>query len=329
MTQLTTIHPTAMFTLPKPTGFRLSAACELYASFTPGSGMAAASTARDLVLSFRLDGTFAPVVASLREEGDVLAVKVAGTHDVRAVTKQLGRVIGLDADADAWRALGEKDVLVGKLQAAFPGFFTAAKSSPYDAAAWSIIAPRMSMKQAAKIKMRLAEELGDTVVLDGTAHAIFPSPGQLAQLEAFPGLSEEKVVRLVAVAEAAKRGLLDAERLREIPEEQALDELQSIRGIGPWSAGHIYYRGAAPHDALATVEPRVLHAYANTAGVAVPSEAQFRDAAEAWRPFRMWVSILLMRELARSGEWSAPGLAKERAEAGRQLVLRVASNKAS
>ncbi|HEX7663973.1 MAG TPA: hypothetical protein VF407_05675, partial [Polyangiaceae bacterium] len=160
------------------------------------------------------------------------------------------------------------------------------------------------------------------VVLDGVPHAIFPSPGQLAQLEAFPGLSEEKVVRLVGVAEAAKAGLLDATRLREIPEEQALEELQSIRGIGPWSAGHIYYRGAAPHDALATVEPRVLHAYAHAAGVPVPSEACFRDAAEAWRPFRMWVSILLMRELSRSGKWSNPGLAKERAKAGRQLALK-------
>ena len=44
---------------------------------------------------------------------------------------------------------------------------------------------------------------------------------------------------------------------------------------------------------------------------------EYRRIAEGWRPFRMWVCVLLMRHLGRSGAWNAPGLARERALAGR------------
>jgi DNA-3-methyladenine glycosylase II len=206
------------------------------------------------------------------------------------------------------------------LKSEFSGFFTAAKSSPYDAATWAVMAPRTSMRQAARLKMEIARELGDVVVLDGVAHSVFPSPAALAQLQKFPGLSDEKVSRLRAVADAAKAGALDVERLRAMHVEDALAELQEIRGVGPWAASHIYFRGVAPADALPTIEPRVLHGFAAAAGIAVPTADEFERAADAWRPFRMWVCVLLSRHLARTGNWRAPGLAKERAAAGRVLA---------
>ena len=92
--------------------------------------------------------------------------------------------------------------------------------------------------------------------------------------------------------------------------------------MGPWAASHIYYRGVAPVDALPMVEPRVLHGLALAYGLEKPSQQTFARIAEAWRPFRMWVSILLSRHLARSDGWHAPELARERAEAGKALARR-------
>lgn len=311
--------------LPKPQGFRLSAAADFYASFVPGSGMAAAATEPDqLTLAFRLDHSFAPVAVALREEGASLLLEVAGTEDLAAVERQVARILGLDADAEEWFALGESDLVVGDLQRAFPGFLTAAKASPYDAATWAVIAPRMNQQQAARIKLALARELGESIELRGRRHHIFPSPQALASLERFPGLTDEKVARLRGVAEAASEGLLDAERLRELGEARAISELRRLRGVGPWAASHIYFRGAAPRDGLPTAEPRILHGLASAYRLRLPSEETFRRIAVGWRPFRMWVCVLLMRHLARSGEWHAPGLEVERAAAGRALVRRTA-----
>jgi 3-methyladenine DNA glycosylase/8-oxoguanine DNA glycosylase len=309
------------FRVQKPNGFQLQAANDFYAGFTPGTGMAAAAVDH-LTLAFRLDRTFEPVAVALREERESLVLEVAGSTDHAAVEKQVGRMLGFEPGAEGWLAVAERDEVVARLQQAFLGFFTAAKASPYDAATWAVIAPRMNQNQAAAIKQALARELGDRVALHGREQFVFPAPAQLATLRAFPGLADEKVTRLRGIAEAALAGRLDAEYLRDLGENKALSELQTLRGVGPWAASHIYYRGAAPTDGLPTAEPRVLHGLAHAYQLESPSVATFQRLAERWRPFRMWVCVLLSRHLARSGGWHAPGLAHERAAAGRALARR-------
>jgi len=309
------------FSLSKPWGFRLSAAQDYYARFTPGSGMAAASLDR-LTLAFRLDGTFAPVLVALREEGDRLLVELAGEADPGALAKQLGRILGLEADTRAWFALGESDLVVGDLQREVPGFLSAANASPYDAATWAVISPRMNQQQAARIKQALARELGDALELNDRRHFVFPSPERLRTLERFPGLSEEKIARLRGVAQAACDGLLDAEHLRDLGEARALAELQRLRGVGPWAASHIYFRGAAPCDGLPIAEPRVLHGLAQAYRLRSPSLATFQRIAVGWRPFRAWVCVLLMRHLGAAASWHVPELDDERARGGRAPLRR-------
>jgi DNA-3-methyladenine glycosylase II len=293
--------------------------------------MAAASTddlvggrsTAHLTLAFRLDRTFKATAVALREEGDALVGEFAGTEDASAVTRQVARILGLDADADGWTSLGRRDPVVGRLQAEFPGFFTAAKASPYEAATWAVLSSRMPMAAAAKLKTAIARDHGEAVTLNGSTYPLFPSPGAVARLvDETVGLPAEKLARLKEVARAALDGRLDADRLRTMSERDALADLQSIRGVGPWVASHILYRGAAPHDGLPTAEPRVLHGLADAYGLDSPSLETFERLADGWRPFRMWVCVLLSRHLARAGGWNAPGLSRERAEAGRRLAAR-------
>ena len=310
--------------IKKPHGFALSAATQFYAAFTPGSGMAAASV-EHLTLAFRLDQTFEPVAVALREQDGVIVAEVAGSDDEARVKNQLARMLGLAESGEAWLHVGRRDPVVAQLQREFPGFFSAAKASPYDAATWGMIAPRLHMRAAAKLKLSMARTLGDAVDIHGRVHYVFPSPRALAKVERFAGLSDEKMSRLRGVAAAAQSGLLDADRLRALPEHEALAQLQTLRGVGPWVASHIYYRGAAPSDGLPTAEPRVLHGLAHAYGLPSATDDEFARLAEQWRPFRMWVVVLLMRHLSRSGEWHAPTLARERAEAGRKLAQQTAA----
>jgi DNA-3-methyladenine glycosylase II len=303
--------------LDKPHGFSLQAAVDFYTGFIPGSGMAVASTER-LTLAFRLDRSFEPVAVQLRETPASVIAEVAGTRDAERVAHQVARMLGLDVDGKAWLEVGQRDPIVGKLQREFPGFFTAAKASPYDAAAWGVISPRMNMRAAANLKLRICERVGDRVELFGQAHHIFPSPTQLLALRAFPGLPAVKLERLQGVARAALAGKLDAERLRSMPVEAALAELQELPGVGPWTASHILFRGAALRDAVPTVEPRLLHGLADAYGIASPTPEKLLEIAEGWRPFRMWVCVLLARHLGNVGGWHKPGLVAERAALGRK-----------
>ena len=87
-----------------------------------------------------------------------------------------------------------------------------------------------------------------------------------------------------------------------MPTEFALAQLQTLHGVGPWTAAHMLLRGATARDALPLSEPRVLRAFTHVSG---RPEREFIQRAEAWKPFRMWVSMLLVRELAKAGKWAA------------------------
>jgi hypothetical protein len=70
----------SFISIPRPEGFRLAAATEFYAGFTPGSGMAAAGTDGGLTLAFRLDGSFDAVAAHVSERDGALVIELAGAR---------------------------------------------------------------------------------------------------------------------------------------------------------------------------------------------------------------------------------------------------------
>jgi DNA-3-methyladenine glycosylase II len=178
----------------------------------------------------------------------------------------------------------------------------------------------MNLRAAARLKLDMGERVGDRVELFGRAHHVFPSPTAVLALRAFPGLPDIKLQRLQGVAKAALDGKLDAERLRAMPVEAALAELQELPGVGPWTASHILFRGCALRDAVPMVEPRLLHGLADAYAIASPTPEKLAELAQGWRPFRMWVCVLLARHLANVGGWHRPGLVAERAalSAGRR-----------
>jgi len=288
-----TIH----FELQAPFGFSLAAAADFYAGFAPMGG-AAQQRERKLQLAFRLDGTFEAVSATLKQQGSSINVELLGTKDVARVTKQLSRMLGLDVDGRAWAAVGERDPILGGIKQFFPGFFTAGFPSPYEAGVSGVLSHRSSVKQAGALRRKLSEAHGTEV----GGLFVMPSPEQLLGVKQFIGVPAQKLEVLHGLARAALDGRIDAERLRALPTEEALEQLESLYGIGPWTAHHMLLRGASAQDALPTAEPRVLRAFALAYE---RPESDFASVAEAWRPFRMWASILLVRNLAREGQWAA------------------------
>lgn len=288
---------TTSIELEAPFGFSLSAAAEFYAGFAPMGG-AARKLEQRLQLVMRLDGTFEAVSATLTQRGAWLSVEVEGTGDVPRLSQQLRRMLGLGVDGRAWAAVGEADPVLGEVKRHFPGFFTAGFPSPYEAGIGGVLSQRSSVRQAAATRRQLSLAHGAEV----GGLQVVPSPEQLLRVKTFPGLSAAKLETLHGLARAALSGVLDSERLNALRPAQAMEELQELRGIGPWTASHMLLRGASAQDALPLAEPRVLRAFTLAYG---RPESDFVECAEAWRPFRMWASIVLVRNLGRMGQWAA------------------------
>ena len=119
-------------------------------------------------------------------------------------------------------------------------------------------------------------------------------PQRLLELDAFEGLTEEKIRRLHAVADAALDGALDADRLAALDPDEAQAQMREIRGIGPFYAALIVARASGTTDALAVGESKVLGHAGRLYGDGSPlSEERYADVAEAWRPFRTWATVLI------------------------------------
>ena len=134
---------------------------------------------------------------------------------------------------------------------------------------------------------------------------------RLLELKSFPGLPAVKAERLRGIARAALDGRLDVERLRALDPDAALEELQELPGIGPWTAEHVLMRGTGTADTMPGAEPRVFAAVQQAWGLPTPpSEARLAAMASAWRPWRMWVCVLAVSALAETPAWSRRGRAQ-------------------
>jgi DNA-3-methyladenine glycosylase II len=272
--------------------FSLTAGAAFLEGFTPAAHQAAEPG--HLHLAFVADGADDPAGVCLRQPDREVVAEVFGPADPGVVRAQVARILSLDVDGGGFPEVGRRDPVVGGLQARWPGLRPVCFFSPYEAAAWTLIGHRIRIAQAARVKERMAAELGPSVDIHGDRRHAFPGPSRLAGLGDFPGLFGRKAECLRALAEATLDGRLDANRLRSLPREEALAELKRLPGVGDFSAELILLRGAGDPDHLPTREPRLCRAAGLAYGLDGPAdEAWLADRAERWRPYRTWVVLLL------------------------------------
>jgi DNA-3-methyladenine glycosylase II len=250
-----------------------------------------------VTLAFPADGTFAPAGVKLSWDGRRVLGEVFGGAPAAVMARQVARVLAVDHDARPFERLLAADPVLRRIAAKRAGFRPVVAYSPYSMAGWQVLCHRIRMSQAAVLANRIAEASGDVVEIDGMPRPSFPRPERFFERSGFPGVPEEKWRRLQAVAASALDGELEAEGLAAMPYAEARERLMQIHGVGPWTADAVLVRGVGLVDALPLGE-RALHgAVALAYGLrAVPSAAELERIAESWRPFRTWVSVLLVSE---------------------------------
>ncbi len=233
------------------------------------------------------------VILSQDTEG-VIQGMVHGAGDRSAKAKdQALACLSLDVSGEQWPRLAGSDPVIGRMQDKYHYLRPVLFHSPYEAAAGFIIGQRISIKQRQAIMKRMAKDLGGKIAVHGEDHFAFPLPQELLKLHTYAGVSQEKIDRLHGVAQAALDGMLDRNTLRAQSIEDALAELQTLRGIGPFFAEGILFRGAGIVDEVTndSLTPyAVQQAYELKD---LPGRDQLEEIASRWVPYRMWATVLL------------------------------------
>ena len=261
-------------------------------------------------MAFCLDGGYERFVGvAARQEGDQLTLEVV-TEDgpltpdeLDTLRRQVARVVSLDHDGEAFDRLCRADPVLAAVHASAPGFRPALFYSPYEAAVWSILSARRARSQGIALRLRLAELAGTALPVAGERTLAVPTPNRLLQVESVPGLPADRIPRLHAVAEAAREGKLEADRLRALPVEAARAELQELPGIGPFYSSLVLVRACGHADLPAPVEPRSRAAIQAAYGLDhEPSTDEVLRIAESWRPFRTWVTVMIRALVGRPAQ---------------------------
>ena len=117
-------------------------------------------------------------------------------------------------------------------------------------------------------------------------------------LRAAAGFSRAKVVYLRSLAEHVLAGELELERLAELPDDEVIEALTAVKGIGEWSSHMFLMFTLHRPDVLAVGDLGVRNAAMRAYDLpAPPKPAELEALAEPWRPHRTRACLYLWRSL--------------------------------
>jgi DNA-3-methyladenine glycosylase II len=163
----------------------------------------------------------------------------------------------------------------------------------YGALLRAIVGQQLSTKAARTIYGRVLE------LFDGST----PAPEQLleageADLRA-AGLSGRKVEYIRDLASHVISGELELDRLGERSDEEAIEEIVAVRGLGVWTAEMFLIFHLERPDVLSGGDLGIRKAVQIEYGLeAMPAPARVLEIGEPWRPHRSLASLYLWESLA-------------------------------
>jgi len=112
------------------------------------------------------------------------------------------------------------------------------------------------------------------------------------------GLSKQKTAYLRDLAEKTKAGLLEFERLGELPDEEVIEHLTQVKGVGVWTAHMFLMFTLRRPDVLPTgdygVQVAIKKHYRKRK---LPKPKDMEKIAKAWVPYRSIACWYLWRSL--------------------------------
>ena len=191
---------------------------------------------------------------------------------------------------EARSALLHADPVLARLIRAAGGSVLQPRNDAFYSLSRSIVAQQISVHAAEAVWRRLVAAVG----------AMTPSAvcGHSEEALHGCGLSRRKATYLLILAERFQRGGLDRKAWHRMDDEQVIETLIEIKGIGRWTAEMFLMFHLLRPDVLPVTDIGIQKAVARhyNAGARLPPD-ELMAIAEPWRPWRSVASWYLWRSL--------------------------------
>ncbi|HYH53205.1 MAG TPA: DNA-3-methyladenine glycosylase [Solirubrobacterales bacterium] len=166
-------------------------------------------------------------------------------------------------------------------------------SDAYGSLLRAIVGQQLSTKAARTIYLRVVELFGGTT----------PSPEQLLAADEEDlracGLSGRKTEYVRDLASHVISGELELDRLEDLGDEEVIEEIVAVRGLGRWTAEMFLLFHLDRPDVLSGGDLGIRKAIQIEYGLdEMPPPKQVLEIGEPWRPHRSLASLYLWESLA-------------------------------
>jgi DNA-3-methyladenine glycosylase II len=163
----------------------------------------------------------------------------------------------------------------------------------YGALLRAIVGQQLSTKAARTIYGRILDLFGGST----------PSPEQLLETDETAlrgaGLSGRKVEYVRDLASHVLAGELELDRLEDLSDEEAIEEIVAVRGLGVWTAEMFLLFHLERPDVLSGGDLGIRKAVQVEYSLdEMPAPARVLEIGEPWRPHRSLASLYLWESLA-------------------------------
>ena len=248
-------------------------------------------------------GTEAPVL-HVALDGPRSAATESTRGEVRAA---LEKMLSLGLDIDPFYALAGADPMLTSLAGRFRGLRPPRFASVFECLVNAVALQQLSLDAGLTLVNRLARAYGASASATGSRMCAFPAHAELAtarpdSIHAL-GFSLRKATTIVAIATAATEGRLDLESLATRKDDEVVELLTSIPGIGRWSAEYTLLRGLGRLHVFPGDDVGARKNLARWLGLETPLDYLGVERAVAgWRPYAGLVYFhLLLDRLASRG----------------------------
>ncbi len=160
----------------------------------------------------------------------------------------------------------------------------------FGALIFMVTGQQLSVRSAARILGRIQDRFGGR--LPSPAALLAADPGELLGT----GLSRRKVATLRTVAGRFADGSLSDDALRRLPDDEILDRLTAISGIGPWTVHGMLIIALDRADVVLPGDLALRKAIRRSYGLDhLPSQQEVLQIAEPWRPYRSMATAYLFQ----------------------------------
>lgn len=206
-----------------------------------------------------------------------------------AIVDRVGFFLSLDDDLEPFYEIGHDDPSFAHIINDLYGYHQLKFLTPFENAVWAVLSQRNQMPVTRRMKQAISDHYGGQIVIDEIAYSAFPEPDRLAVA---PPDEVSKVIHhgpkgqlLPGVAQAFDR--MDEHWLRDAPSDEVERWLQSIRGIGDWSAAFILLRGLGRMNRLPAGDRWIAGAVAKVYGLGAGADDVMVE--RLGRPYGEWI----------------------------------------